>query len=165
MGVGDVYTIASSIDGNWLAWSVTYYFWDVIGLGFLVFVFGLIIGLTVQYFRLYKKVKNNGSIKKGVKQKVKQIPNLPKEQKAILLIIAQHGEIWANDFMDSTASALAVNGYIYPSGKGDLYKGTHYVILNEMRNAILKDRRAMAALNDAAKSIDEKWGYIITTEE
>lgn len=66
--------------------------------------------------------------------------------------------------MDSTASALAVNGYIYPSGKGDLYKGIYYVILNEMRNAILKDRRAMDALNDSTKSIDKEWGYIIEEE-
>lgn len=161
MGIGDAYTIASSIDGNWLVWSFTNYTWDVVALCILVFAFGLIIGLTVQYFRLYKKYKSNGSIKKGVKQKVKQIPNLPEEQKAILLIITQHGELWANDFMDSTASALSVNGYIYPSGKGNLYKGNHYVILDEMRNAILKNKRAMDALNNAAKAVDERWGYII----
>ena len=92
---------------------------------------------------------------------MQQIPNLSKEQKAILLIITQHGELWANDFMDSAASALAVNGCIYLSGKGYLYKGSHYVILNEMRNAILKDRRAMDAFNESVKSIDKKWGYII----
>jgi cell division protein FtsB len=66
MGVGDVYTIASSIDGNWLAWSITYYFWDVIGLGFLVLVFGGILGATVQYYRLNKRLKNEEKLKEDL---------------------------------------------------------------------------------------------------
>lgn len=76
MGVGDVYTIASSIDGNWLAWSITYYFWDVIGLGFLVLVFGGILGATGQYFRLYKKVKSEEKIEKELSEHKSEITEL-----------------------------------------------------------------------------------------
>lgn len=66
MGVGDVYAIASSIDGNWLAWSITNYTWDVIGLCILVFVFGLIIGMAVQYYRLNKRLKNEEKLKEDL---------------------------------------------------------------------------------------------------
>lgn len=66
MGVGDVYAIASSIDGNWLAWSITNYTWDVIGLCILVFIFGLIIGITVQYYRLNKRLKNEEKLKEDL---------------------------------------------------------------------------------------------------
>ena len=57
MGIGDAYTIVSSIDGNWLVWSLTNYTWSFIGLCILVFAFGVIIGLAIQYGRLYKKLK------------------------------------------------------------------------------------------------------------
>lgn len=59
MGVGDVYTIASSIDGNWLAWSVTYYFWSFIGVCFAAGAIGFVIGLAVQYGILNKKLKES----------------------------------------------------------------------------------------------------------
>lgn len=59
MGVGDAYTIASSIDGNWLAWSVTYYFWSFIGVCFAAGAIGFVIGLAVQYGILNKKLKES----------------------------------------------------------------------------------------------------------
>lgn len=59
MGVGDVYTIASSIDGNWLAWSITYYFWSFIGVCFAAGAIGFVIGLAVQYGILNKKLKES----------------------------------------------------------------------------------------------------------
>lgn len=59
MGIGDAYTIASGIDTNWLWWSISNYTWSFIGLCILVFAFGFIVGMAVQYGRMNKKLKSN----------------------------------------------------------------------------------------------------------
>lgn len=59
MGIGDVYSIASDIDSNWILCSITNYTWSFVGLCTLVLGLGFAIGMAVQYFRLKDKVKSN----------------------------------------------------------------------------------------------------------
>lgn len=59
MGAGDIFTIASAIDTNWLWRSLTEYTWSFIGLCTLVLGLGFAIGMAVQYFRLKDKLKSN----------------------------------------------------------------------------------------------------------
>lgn len=55
-----MFTIASAIDGNWLWISITSYPWSFFAVCFLVLAFGFLVGMVVQYFRLYKRIKSNG---------------------------------------------------------------------------------------------------------
>lgn len=59
MGAGDIFTIASAIDTNWLWRSLTEHTWSFIGLCTLVLGLGFAIGMAVQYFRLKDKLKSN----------------------------------------------------------------------------------------------------------
>lgn len=63
MGAGDIFTIASAIDTNWLWRSLTEYTWSFFAMVFLVFVFGFLIGMTIQYVRLSKRLKNEEKLK------------------------------------------------------------------------------------------------------
>lgn len=63
MGEGDIFTIASAIDTNWLWISLTEYTWSFFAMVFLVFVFGFLIGMTIQYVRLSKRLKNEEKLK------------------------------------------------------------------------------------------------------
>lgn len=75
MGVGDVYTIASSIDGNWLAWSITYYFWSFIGVCFAAGAIGFVIGLAVQYGILNKRLKESAVKDEELKKAKYEVSN------------------------------------------------------------------------------------------
>ena len=91
------------------------------------------------------------------KQLVAAIPSLSIPERAILLIVASMGDVWATDEMMGPASSLMNSGYITATYTGGI-KGDCYVMDARMKAAIEKNDAAVEAMQEA-KDYPARWGY------
>ena len=91
------------------------------------------------------------------RQLVAAIPSLSIPERAILLIVASMGDVWATDEMMGPASSLMNSGYITATYTGGV-KGDCFVMDAKVKAAREKNDTAVEAIQEA-RDYPVRWGY------
>ena len=134
------------IDLDWLVSEVFVHGGTIFALSALSFLVGYAIGRVTAETPAKRR-----------RQLVTAIPSLSIPERAILLIAASMGDVWATDEMKGPASSLMSSGYLTATYTGGL-KGDCYVIDAKLKAEIEKSNAAVKALQEA-RDYPTRWGY------